>query len=748
MIKNKIIYMSDTVHGTIQISEIENKIISTSNFNRLHNISQNSTAYLTFPTNRTKRFEHSIGTMHLAGRMFYHSIANADKSVLDYFFSELRDIINKEIDNILINNREVYKYVLQDKNFKSDILKGYDKFKLENSIENIWLPSNVEENDKFIYFVIMQSIRLSALLHDVGHPPFSHIAESALKTVWKEIANKDEEERNTSESEYYRILEKYFINNGELHEQIGNTITSRLLGNLLRTVPKSKEKVDFPSQMFLSMIKEITNAILNEKNIMFRNIHKLIDGSLDCDRLDYVTRDVLNSGFNNGIIEYDRLINSMKLIRNQNNEFIFCIHIKVLNNIENFFERRWNLYKQIIFHHRVIKTDYLLNNCIYELISMYLKNNSKSEMKDNILPYNISGLWLAVQGDSSDDVFFNQLIQWDDSWLMVVLKKEFLSIADDNNELELLKGKLNELLTNQKYYYSVIKKPDDCIEIEKEVVKNLVDGMIELEKQIIQVKNSRMTDDEELKQQLIIDPFINDLEIMISSIKNYEKHNFYSHGGFILSKIKDLIFSNYLSEEDLKSIVKDSVQQAISVDSNIKNAITEFKSIKIGVQEGLFLYYPDGNIKSFRNVSNITKLLLFRKAFLPPFYVYISTKDADVDVNYSDFKARIGYNIAKEILDKLNKLLWEYKCMIMPIIYKKGITNSTNINFVITNTILSMQDNFTCEKIIRDLEKYSINNERLVKESFDRLKENDYLEEDGSYYRVLNNEESKRWCIY
>lgn len=55
MAKEKISLIGDTVHGTIQISKIEKEIISSSIFNRLHDISQNSTAYLTFPSSQIER---------------------------------------------------------------------------------------------------------------------------------------------------------------------------------------------------------------------------------------------------------------------------------------------------------------------------------------------------------------------------------------------------------------------------------------------------------------------------------------------------------------------------------------------------------------------------------------------------------------------------------------------------------------------------------------------------------------------
>ncbi len=83
---SKTIHISDTVHGSIPISYLEKTIISTRIFNRLHNVSQNSTAYLTYPTNRTRRFEHSIGTMHICSQMFMYGINNADIETLESFF--------------------------------------------------------------------------------------------------------------------------------------------------------------------------------------------------------------------------------------------------------------------------------------------------------------------------------------------------------------------------------------------------------------------------------------------------------------------------------------------------------------------------------------------------------------------------------------------------------------------------------------------------------------------------------------
>ena len=91
------IYLNDSIHGLTALTEYERRIVSTIGFNRLHDVYQNSTVYLTFPSNRTKRFEHSIGTMKLCSEMFFQSLLNATESTLEEFFT----IFGQEFDQIL-----------------------------------------------------------------------------------------------------------------------------------------------------------------------------------------------------------------------------------------------------------------------------------------------------------------------------------------------------------------------------------------------------------------------------------------------------------------------------------------------------------------------------------------------------------------------------------------------------------------------------------------------------------------------
>ncbi len=57
----------DPVHGVIQADETEKKIIDSWELQRLRHIGQLSGAHLVYPGARHSRFEHSLGTMHIAG---------------------------------------------------------------------------------------------------------------------------------------------------------------------------------------------------------------------------------------------------------------------------------------------------------------------------------------------------------------------------------------------------------------------------------------------------------------------------------------------------------------------------------------------------------------------------------------------------------------------------------------------------------------------------------------------------------
>jgi HD superfamily phosphohydrolase len=111
------------IHGFIELNEWEWDIINQPAFQRLRRIRQLGLTDYVYPGATHTRFEHSLGVMHVATRMY---------------------------DSIVARSREVLEAEL-----------GYNADGLRR--------------DRMI-------VRLAALLHDVGHAPLSHAAEEIMPT--------------------------------------------------------------------------------------------------------------------------------------------------------------------------------------------------------------------------------------------------------------------------------------------------------------------------------------------------------------------------------------------------------------------------------------------------------------------------------------------------------------------------------------------------------------------------------------
>ena len=72
----------DPVHGTIRISRFEEALIQTPQFQRLRGIQQLAMAYFVYPGANHTRFEHSLGTIHMAGRIADQLGLSTDERVL------------------------------------------------------------------------------------------------------------------------------------------------------------------------------------------------------------------------------------------------------------------------------------------------------------------------------------------------------------------------------------------------------------------------------------------------------------------------------------------------------------------------------------------------------------------------------------------------------------------------------------------------------------------------------------------
>jgi len=236
--------ITDPIHRYIRFTELEREIIDTPVFQRLRKIRQLAGAHLVYPSAQHTRFEHSLGTMHLAGL--------AGQTLLD---------------------------------------KGY-----------------IEKKDQ------LEGLRLAALLHDIGHGPFSHLFEEVLNGSGISTSS---------------------------HENMGKKIIRETI------IKDILEKYGYDSDC-------ICNLSFGESPIMFYN--EIIAGGLSSDIMDYLPRDSFFTGVEYGKIDYYRLISSFEVLSNGH----LGINKSAINSLESMLISRFQMFKAVYFHKTVRSAEVML----------------------------------------------------------------------------------------------------------------------------------------------------------------------------------------------------------------------------------------------------------------------------------------------------------------------------------------------------------------------------------------------------
>jgi uncharacterized protein len=642
----------------IRVTELEKRILSSIGFNRLHDVYQNSTAYLTFPSIRTKRFEHSVGTMKICSDMFYYGIMNAKDSVLEGFFEYFAEVCTSTIKEIASNKMISYKFGGHPPSLFH--LPAVTSCILKTALT----PYNVTEQFKDIHYILVEAIRIAGLLHDVGHPPFSHVVENALYTVYSNYLALPESEWSEHISRFMNTMNGYFVDkNRKLHEQMGDEITKCIMDEVIPNLTEHEARENNFKKRDRNVIDLLILAIVEKifnNSDGFADLHYLIDSSIDGDRLDYVTRDLVNSGLDYGKIDYTRILTDIRLFE-KSHRFYFCVPIKAIGTIENLIKRRLDVYKNIVNHHRVIKTDFLLENVVKCLTTIHLSipmSPSTEFTYSELIPYNISGLWFPL-ADCTDVQRANALSQWNDSWLMTMLKQEYyVKYCNSACENYVLSQQMSELLRNKKAYHSMVKRYEDFRVIDDKIGDALRANKTEISDIINRLHHKA----DELKHKKVDsgdDKASLDISATLTKINELLYNKIFGFNSSFINKQFKWLNSEYAYKKHVETISSDNTKNLFT-NLGCCDTIVVFSDLNIGLNKPIYFYDNSGKLFTLDDVSGIAESLGLEVDYTPQFYIYIMVENdaGHVIQKKEKFLEDIGEALGKFLADSIkNKLI-------------------------------------------------------------------------------------------
>ncbi len=306
----------DPIHGFIRISKQEKDLIDTEVFQRLRRIRQLAMAFLVYPGALHTRFDHSIGVMHIAGRIC----------------ARLKELNSKRV-------------------CKEDVKR----------------------------------IRLAALLHDVGHGPFSHVSEHLLK----KYAPKDSDTEQALE----KIHEKITVDIVRSDSQINEILDKEKCG---------EEDRDF-----------IIDMIQGQEVWDWQR--DIVSSEFDADKIDYLLRDSYFTGVKYGLYDLEKMIESCLIdvdetarsVSSDKIETSLAINSKAIYALEQLLLARYHMTQQVYWH----RVSLISSEMIIRGISLAI-DEGNTEMEK-----------LYQYDQENKDEFINNYLKYHDEKIIELLRK-------------------------------------------------------------------------------------------------------------------------------------------------------------------------------------------------------------------------------------------------------------------------------------------------------------------------------------
>jgi HD superfamily phosphohydrolase len=234
---------------------------------------------------------------------------------------------------------------------------------------------NQREEEK--YDKLLVNFQIAALLHDVGHSPFSHTLEDNFnKTVLEDHISKLIKSNSWSADSMSDIKKA----GAAEHELMSVIVILEKYKNHIKSLFREMEYTFRPDFEFIS--RAILGAQYQNKidDIVTRNglIRLLNSKAIDIDKLDFITRDSQMAGYDNTNIDIQRLLRSLVIERIGDSGYITFTK-GALSVIENVVVARNALYSWIYGHPRVIYEAKLIKDAVRTIL--HEKKSSKDRRR-------------------------------------------------------------------------------------------------------------------------------------------------------------------------------------------------------------------------------------------------------------------------------------------------------------------------------------------------------------------------------